>query len=216
MNENKQYKIFISHSEKDKILASCLVDFLCSSFFISKEHILCSSVSETKIENASSFRSSILTAFQESKLCLFLVTENYVKSKNCMIELAWESFKPTENVFLFHEGEWAYDALPSLINDGEFSNFDFDGLQDLRKKVSKLFKARIKKENWEEHSKNFLKVLASKKSEEFSRQLKICEEINEKLWKEMRERRENAWTVMPRPSRELRDGPSFFQGRGWP
>lgn len=90
-------KIFISHSSKDKELVSMFVDLLIQGFHIDTTEIFCTS-DDNSLRVGEDFIKSIKENLHDSEIVLFLITQNYIDSKFCVMEMgaAW-AFK--NNIF---------------------------------------------------------------------------------------------------------------------
>lgn len=90
-------KIFISHSSKDKELVLMFVDLLVQGFHIDYDEIFCTSM-DNALRVGEDFIKSIKENLHDSEIVLFLITQNYINSKFCIMEMgaAW-AFK--DNIF---------------------------------------------------------------------------------------------------------------------
>lgn len=90
-------KIFISHSSKDKELVLMFVDLLVQGFHIDYDEIFCTSM-DNALRVGEDFIKSIKENLHDSEIVLFLITQNYIDSKFCIMEMgaAW-AFK--DNIF---------------------------------------------------------------------------------------------------------------------
>ena len=90
-------KIFISHSSKDKELVLLFVDLLVQGFHIDYDEIFCTSM-DNALRVGEDFIKSIKENLHDSEIVLFLITQNYIDSKFCIMEMgaAW-AFK--DNIF---------------------------------------------------------------------------------------------------------------------
>lgn len=83
-------KIFISHSSKDKQMVSELVDFLQLGMGIAGGQIYCTSIAGMP-RLGCEFMQDIRDKMNESDVFISVITENYLKSQICLMELgiAW-------------------------------------------------------------------------------------------------------------------------------
>ncbi len=90
-------KIFISHSSNDKELVLMFVDLLTQGFHIDYDEIFCTSM-DNALRVGEDFIKSIKDNLHDSEIVLFLITQNYIESKFCIMEMgaAW-AFK--DNIF---------------------------------------------------------------------------------------------------------------------
>lgn len=109
-------RVFISHSVKDAERAKELVERLVSSTGLKHEEIFCSSDLRTGIREGKPFSQEIAVAFQESTLCIYLVSDNFRKSGNCLMELGWALLPSDKKFHLVETGEKLKRQLPSMVN----------------------------------------------------------------------------------------------------
>lgn len=90
-------KIFISHSSKDKELVLMFVDLLVQGFHIDYDAIFCTSM-DNALRVGDDFIKNIKVNLHDSEIVLFIITQNYIDSKFCIMEMgaAW-AFK--DNIF---------------------------------------------------------------------------------------------------------------------
>lgn len=90
-------KIFISHSSKDRDLVLMFVDLLTQGFHIDYDEIFCTSM-DNALRVGEDFIKSIKDNLHDSEIVIFLITQNYINSKFCIMEMgaAW-AFK--DNIF---------------------------------------------------------------------------------------------------------------------
>ncbi len=79
-------KIFISHSSKDKELVLMFVDLLVQGFHIDYDDIFCTSMDKA-LRVGEDFIKSIKENLLDSEIVLFLITQNYIDSKFCIMEM---------------------------------------------------------------------------------------------------------------------------------
>lgn len=79
-------KFFINHSSEDKKLVLMLVDLLEQGFHINKNKIFCTSM-DNALRIGEDFIISIKEKLQGSEILIFLITENYISSKFCLMEM---------------------------------------------------------------------------------------------------------------------------------
>jgi len=92
-----QKPIFLSHSYHDKDLAERLVNLLTNGCDVSRNDILCTSLSGMNIKvGKTSFIEYLREQLKEPKLVILLITENYLASSFCLAELgaAWRMGVP--------------------------------------------------------------------------------------------------------------------------
>lgn len=83
-------KVFLSHSSQDKELVMLFIDLLCDYMHMNEDDIFCTSRKNNLIVGEN-FINSIKESLQACKIIFFLITENYINSKFCLMEMgaAW-------------------------------------------------------------------------------------------------------------------------------
>lgn len=90
--QEKEGKIFISHSTKDKPLVEKFIDhILILGFGVKREEIFCTSVDGTNIQSGVDFKKVIYKELKDSKAVIQIITKNYKSSEICLNEMgaAW-------------------------------------------------------------------------------------------------------------------------------
>lgn len=108
-------KCFISHSEKDKKIASKFVDFLRLGFEIERDNIFCSSYSGCDIKKGSDFVKYIREKLDGTKIVFALISYNFIQSSFCIAELgaSWNAEKLVIPIML--DSEIKYTELTALF-----------------------------------------------------------------------------------------------------
>ncbi|WP_027420427.1 toll/interleukin-1 receptor domain-containing protein [Crocinitomix catalasitica] len=152
-------KIFISHSEKDELLAKELIQLFTSVSNLGPEDFICSSVEGSKIEPASDWVSFIEEGIDNAPLIIFLLTSSFMESKASYWEFGLTMGKK-RNYFILMDNELAYDSIGFLskyqveiLNE----NGALDRLKDEVEECKNLKK--IKTDAWNDRKKDFLNKL---------------------------------------------------------
>ncbi len=114
-------KLFLSHSSRDKELVQELVELMVMGMKISQDDIYCTSLNGT-IKTGSKFIENIKENLTENELVIFLITEDYLKSKFCLAELgaAWGL---NQNIY------------PLIVNPIKIDDLNDTPLRDVEMKV---------------------------------------------------------------------------------
>lgn len=130
-------KIFISHSSKDKELVLMFVDLLVRGFHIDNDEIFCTSMDNT-LRVGEDFIKSIKENLHDSEIVLFLITQNYIDSKFCVMEMgaAW-AFK--DNIFPIIVPPLDYNVL----NDTPLKIIQSMILSDAEELFKKLYEYKL-------------------------------------------------------------------------
>lgn len=130
-------KIFISHSSKDKELVLMFVDLLVQGFHIDYDEIFCTSM-DNALRVGEDFIKSIKENLHDSEIVLFLITQNYICSKFCIMEMgaAW-AFK--DNIFPIIVPPLDY----SILNDTPLKITQSIILSDAEALFKKLYEYKL-------------------------------------------------------------------------
>lgn len=130
-------KIFISHSSKDKELVLMFVDLLVQGFHIDYDEIFCTSM-DNALRVGEDFIKSIKENLHDSEIVLFLITQNYIDSKFCIMEMgaAW-AFK--DNIFPIIVPPLDY----SILNDTPLKIIQSIILSDAEDLFKKLYEYKL-------------------------------------------------------------------------
>ena len=130
-------KIFISHSSKDKELVLMFVDLLVQGFHIDYDDIFCTSMDKA-LRVGDDFIKRIKENLLDSEIVLFLITQNYIDSKFCIMEMgaAW-AFK--DNIFPIIVPPLDY----SILNDTPLKIIQSMILSDAEDLFKKLYEYKL-------------------------------------------------------------------------
>lgn len=166
-NENKEsndYKIFISHNEKDSNLANIIIDLLEDLGVDSDGNegkIFCSSALGRGCSIGDDIFEVIKDKFDENIIVLFLFTPNFYKSPACMCEMGATWVKVKEFVPLIIE-PMEFPYIKGIINTNikgfDLSNYNkFSELTDYFIKKFELEEPRNKK--YEKIKEKYMKAI---------------------------------------------------------
>lgn len=191
MKNNSDCKMFVSHRSKDAALADSVVKLVTQGFYVAKSGVLCTSVPETRCPNASYFAERLPHLFKQARFCIYLVTQDYTQSQDCLAELAWAAMRDEHELFLFRIGEWQYDALSSLTNARSMDVLDMASLVKLRRKLAKVFRPRVRVDEWRQLAESIVLPVAEKVAGTrvltVAEQFALCAQINESLREQRRQ-----------------------------
>lgn len=203
MKNNSECKLFVSHRSKDKALADSVVELVIRGFCVAHEGVLCTSVPETRCPNGSFFAESLPHLFKQARFCVYLVTQDYIQSKDCLAELAWAAMRDERELYLFRIGEWRYDALSSLTNARSMDVLDMASLMRLRRKLAKVFRPRVRVDEWRQLAESLVipvaEEVAGARGLTLEEQFALCARINAS-WREQR-RQQVSRGLLPAPCR---------------
>lgn len=113
--------VFISHSSQDKKIADMFNLYLAKAFRLTSRQIF--NASHQSIHAADDFKQSILSAIENAKAVIFIVSENFLSSTFCLCEMgaAW-AFGKKPFIFLIK---------PVKFNDERISGLPFSNLQSV-------------------------------------------------------------------------------------
>ncbi len=191
MKSDSDCKLFVSHRSKDAALADSVVKLVTQGFYVARSGILCTSVPETRCPNGSYFAEKLPHLFKQARFCIYLVTQDYTQSKDCLAELAWAAMRDENELFLFRIGEWPYDSLSSLTNARSMDGLDMASLMRLRRKLAKVFRPRVRVEEWRQLAETLVMPIAEKTAGArlltLAEQFALCAEINASIHEQRRQ-----------------------------
>lgn len=113
--------VFISHSSQDKKIADMFNVYLAKAFRLSSGQIF--NASHQSIHAADDFKQSIISAIQNAKAVIFIVSENFLESTFCLCEMgATWAFGKKPFIFLID---------PITFHDKRIVSLPFSGLQSV-------------------------------------------------------------------------------------
>lgn len=118
-------KIFISHSSQDKKLVLEFVDFLQTGMGVYRKQIFCTAMKGIPVAG-SEFLGEIKREIAEDMVFIPIITENYLKSKICLMELgaAW--------VLNGTVGKLLYPLLAGKLGYGDLQDIPYRDIQMYR------------------------------------------------------------------------------------
>jgi len=155
--------IFLSHSSKDTILVEKLNNFLIS-IGVRSDNIFCSSINGQGVENGKSISESIHKEIKNSKLIIFVITQNFLKSPYCTSELGagWVLNGDKSSIYIFKSFDVEVDELNGFVDSNyKYSLFDSNGLSELCDIVSDIFEITPKHSVVAKNTKIFLDEIKS-------------------------------------------------------
>lgn len=88
LEENRDKKLFISHSSKDKYIIERFVDgILQLGIGLSHEDIFCTSIEEMGIKNGEDIRAHIRDNVKSAEFSFLMISKNYKESEICLNEM---------------------------------------------------------------------------------------------------------------------------------
>lgn len=154
---NKQKKIFISHSSMDKFIVEKFVDhILMLGIGFSAEDIFCTSIEDMAIKNGEDIRNHIHTNIQNVDYSILLISNNYKSSEICINEMGavW-AYNNNVRLYLlpnvdFNEIGWLCDTRKADVL------FDSIVLDSLKMELSKFYSLKDKGATWSRQREIFL------------------------------------------------------------
>lgn len=136
---SKDVHIFISHADCDRELAKALVSLLMKCYDIQAEQIFCTASVYTGISIGHSFIDEIVKNYNESQICFYLLSDQYLNRQNCLIELGWILQKPEVHHFLLDvRGEGVQSKFPSMLSHLQRYTIDLLYLVRIREELKKI------------------------------------------------------------------------------
>ena len=160
-------EIFISHATADRALARLLVEFLKEAVGVPVASIFCSSLKGHGIPFAEDFNEYMKKQIQKPKLVVLLMTESYLESPFCLMELGASWARSLKSVPVVVP-PMSYDTVTKTLGLKQaWLITDYAGLIDLRKLVVERVEVEPrgehtwdqKRASWRINLKNTLKDL---------------------------------------------------------
>lgn len=164
--ERREYKIFISHSHKDKEIVGAFVELL-ERLGLSSKEVFCSSIPGYNVPLGMDIFEYLRELLRkENILVIFMLSKNYYESTVCMNEMgaAWVLKSDYYSVLLpgfqFKEIEGAIN--PNLIAIDLNSN-PVDRLNELKEKLEEIYGyEKVNINTWERYRNKFLEICMGK------------------------------------------------------
>lgn len=152
-------KVFISHSSKDKQLATDFVNLLILGCGLQRRAIFCTSL-DGQILLGSRFKDEIHKNLDESGIVLALISQAYYDSAFCMCEMgaAWMVGKDFIPIMV---PPLAFGDLRAVIGDLQACKLDERGMDVLHDKIDDIFKSSSGTATWNRERDSFLKKNSS-------------------------------------------------------
>lgn len=159
---NKRYKLFISHSSRDKEILGGLVDLLIDPLGLRADEIFSTSTEGTGIETGEGWREVIRSAILHSDVILLMMSENYKQSEICLNEMgaAWMSNAHVMPVLI---GQLTHGSVGVLAQIKQVDRLDDEfALERIKDKlITELQLKPSKSDRWAKKKKDFLQLCAS-------------------------------------------------------
>lgn len=154
-SQEKEYKIFISHSSKDKDICTPFVELL-EELGIPEKNILYSSNPRLGIPGDEDIFNYLRNKIDEKYYMFYMLSDNYYESVICLNEMgaAWVS-----------QNEFSIFLLPNLskgikgVVDSSKKGWDITNsveLNDLKNKLLDMFNLEISENKWDQKKNNYL------------------------------------------------------------
>jgi len=156
-NIEKSYKIFISHSSKDKDIIKQFVEkILRLGCAIEESDIFCTSIESMSIKTGEDLRQHIKNHIILSDYVFLMISKNYIKSTICLNEMGapWildKKVKPLLFPPLKHNAIWLSEILKNSPINGSGT---LDNLHD--ELISEYPPRTNKTSDWNEQKKDFI------------------------------------------------------------
>lgn len=155
--ENKMKKIFISHSDADKEIIKKFVKLLKDiGVPKDKEHIFCSSYKGLGVDAGRSIPEYIKNELEDDVLVLFMFSENYYSSPNCLCEMG-ATWVKTHDFIPIVIPPFEFKAIKGFIDTSTLA-IDLcsdEGLDNFKGRVVNLLKLS-EPADWESDRDEFL------------------------------------------------------------
>lgn len=157
---NQQKPIFLSHSYHDKDLAEKLISLLTNGCDVSRNDILCTSLSGMNIKvGTTSFVDYLREQLNSPTLVILLITENYLASSFCLAELGatWRMGIPYFPLAVPPISRSGIGGVLEVTQAGDITNGVY--LDQLRDKILELLGSKMSTDGWNVQKDIFLNGL---------------------------------------------------------
>lgn len=161
-NKERPFKVFISHSSKDREFVEHLVDLLEVIGIDGKDRLFCSSIPLYGIDLSANIYHSLLEQFQSFRLFIvFVHSKNYYSSPISLNEMGAAWVLRTEHCSILTAG-FSYEEMKGVVKGDEISIKVDDSqaphrLNQLKDKLTLLFRLEeIPSDKWEWKRDKFL------------------------------------------------------------
>lgn len=125
-------KVFISHSHKDKIIATALVDLLIK-LGMDRKNIIASSAAKAQLHAGSSLYAELRTALSNKNvLVIFLLSDNFYSSTVCMNEMGATWVNGSKSYFMVLPG-FSFEKVEGVILENSPIGISLSSLDDSNK-----------------------------------------------------------------------------------
>lgn len=122
-------KVFISHSHKDKIIATALVELLIK-LGLNRENIIASSTPKAQLHAGTSLYAELRTALSDKNvLVIFLLSDNFYSSTVCMNEMGATWVNGSKSYFMVLPG-FTFEKVEGVILENSPIGISLSSLDD--------------------------------------------------------------------------------------
>lgn len=158
------YKLFLSHSSKDQLIANAFVDFMYS-IGLTENDVFCSSDSSSQIPlhtNIYDYLNGLLS--NDELYVVFFLSDNYYASPICLNEMGAAWLKRSKSLNFLLPG-FDFNDIQGVANNnhigiklGVKSDEIFASFNNFRDDLEQLFNIKISNNRWEKERNKFLDV----------------------------------------------------------
>lgn len=165
MHMQKEYKLFISHAERDSKIVDLFVDLLCH-LGLSEQNIIYSSRPEFGVPLGEDIYDFLRSELQSEKIIpIFMLSANYYQSAACLNEMGAIWMKQSDYYTILLP-DFRFEEIKGAINPRKMSvhlgrdPFEVQGeLNKFKDEICRLFDLKINETLWERKRNSFLKYI---------------------------------------------------------
>lgn len=125
-----QIKVFISHASANKEIAEKLAKAIKNGFLLNSTEIICTSVEGLGLPcSKDDFYGQLKKAIEEAFVVIYLISEEFCRSEDCLYELAWGKGKDSQ--IYFHLESARSTQKPQLLKLTNMLIMDDAGISTL-------------------------------------------------------------------------------------
>lgn len=176
-------KIFISHASKNKAVAEAITEAIMGAFMLAQDDIICTSVDGFGLPgDASDFYRNIRDNIKNAKVVIYLISDEFCKSEDCLYEMAWGVNCGTR--FFFHLDSPSTGVKPNLAKYVNMSCINDDGMERLRHVLGNKLQKQFNVYLWKKGKKEAIEAAEKYrlKKEEHKKIIQLALETKEQIF----------------------------------
>lgn len=175
-----QVKVFISHASANKKIAEKLAKSIKNGFLLNSAEIICTSVEGHGLPcSKEDFYGQLKKAIEEASVVIYLISEEFCRSEDCLYELAWGKGKDSQ--IYFHLESARATQKPQLLKLTNMLTMDEAGISTLAAALRNGLHKEKDDFEWVTHTQKA--ISETKKYQREKEILRLSLEINSQIKK---------------------------------